>query len=58
MGKEDKVLKVSDYYGCDTFNMKVMKEKLPKDAYKKLQNIIHEGEKLDLETANSVAHAM
>ena len=50
--------KVSDYFGEDTFGRKQMKEKLPLDVYKKLVKIINEGDKLDLETANAVAHAM
>jgi glutamine synthetase len=49
---------VSSYYGEDTFNPKVMEARLPRDVYKKLQKIINEGESLDLETANAVAHAM
>lgn len=35
-----------------------MREKLPKDVYKKLINTIKNGERLDLELANVVAHAM
>ncbi|MBN1499569.1 MAG: glutamine synthetase III [Spirochaetes bacterium] len=49
---------VSEYFGEDTFSYKTMKVKLPKDVYKKLLKIIHEGDNLDLETANIVAHAM
>jgi len=49
---------VSSYYGEDTFSIKVMKAKLPGDVFKKLKKIINEGEKLDLDTANAVAHAM
>jgi glutamine synthetase len=49
---------VSSYYGEDTFGFKVMEAKLPRDIYKKLLKIINDGEKLDLDTANAVAHAM
>ncbi|HNX60642.1 MAG TPA: glutamine synthetase III, partial [Spirochaetota bacterium] len=49
---------VSSYYGEDTFSFKVMKSKLPSDVFKKLKKIINEGEKLDLDTANAIAHAM
>jgi glutamine synthetase len=49
---------VSEYFGENTFNFRVMQEKLPKDVYKKLIETIHEGKKLDLETAGAVAHAM
>lgn len=49
---------VSSYYGEDTFGFKVMEARLPRDVYKKLMKIINDGESLDLETANAVAHAM
>ncbi|HEY1405225.1 MAG TPA: glutamine synthetase III, partial [Spirochaetota bacterium] len=35
-----------------------MKAKLPSDVFKKLKKIINDGENLDLDTANAVAHAM
>lgn len=50
--------KVSGYYGEDTFNFKQMQSKLPSSVYKKLIKIVHEGENLDIETANVVAHAL
>lgn len=59
--KKDLVLrtkKVSDYFGEDTFGFKQMKDKLPRDIFKKLSKIINENETLDLESANAVAHAM
>jgi glutamine synthetase len=49
---------VSEYYGEDTFNIRVMKGKLPGDAYDKIIDAIHENTILDNETANTVAHAM
>ena len=45
-------------FGENTFNEHVMREKLPKDVYKRLIKTIKAGEKLDLSIANSVAHAM
>ncbi|NOX89035.1 MAG: glutamine synthetase type III, partial [Calditrichaeota bacterium] len=45
-------------FGENTFNDRVMREKLPKDVYKKLIKTIQTGEKLDLSIANAVAHAM
>lgn len=56
--EKEKFVPVSEYYGEDTFNNKVMKEKLPKDIYKKLLEIINEGKPLDIATADIVAHAM
>ncbi len=56
--EKEKFVPVSEYYGEDTFNHKVMKEKLPKDTFKKLMEAINEDQVLDAETANIVAHAM
>ncbi len=56
--EKEKFVPVSQYYGEDTFSNKVMKEKLPKDTYKKLMEAINEDKTLDIETANIVAHAM
>lgn len=56
--EKEKFVPVSEYYGEDTFNNKVMKEKLPKDTYKKLMEAINEGKTLDIATADIVAHAM
>ena len=49
---------VSQYFGEDIFSTKVMMEKLPKDVYKRMIEIINEGRKMDVDTANSVAHAI
>ena len=49
---------IKDYFGEDTFNNKVMEQRLPKEVYKRFLEIIHKGKKFDLETANAVAHAM
>ncbi len=46
------------YFGVNTFNEQTMREKLPKDTYKKLLATIKTGEKLDMNIANTVAHAM
>jgi glutamine synthetase len=56
--EKEKFVPVSEYYGEDTFNNKVMKEKLPKDTFKKLMEAINEDKILDLATADIVAHAM
>jgi glutamine synthetase len=52
------MMKISDYYGMNTFSLKQMKQKLPSDIYKKLIQTTHTGKKLDQEVANSVAHAV
>lgn len=56
--EKEKFIPVSEYYGEDTFNIKVMKLKLPGDTYKKIIDAYHEGTILDITTANIVAHAM
>ncbi len=51
-------LKVSEFYGMNTFDLHQMREKLPKDVFSKLQQTIETGRKLDAEVANTVAHAI
>lgn len=51
-------VKASEYFGCNTFNQKVMAEKLPKDVYQSLLKTIHGGHKLDQGIAAAVAHAV
>lgn len=48
----------TSYFGVNTFNEETMREKLPKETYKKLLATIQKGEKLDMKIANTVAHAM
>lgn len=55
---KEKDVPVSEYFGEDTFSLKVMKKKLPKDTYRKVIEAINEQGVLDIETANIVAHAM
>src|SRR2546421_12858295 len=50
--------RVSEYFGCNTFNQKVMAEKLPKEIYKSLLQTINGGHKLDQSIAPAVAHAV
>ncbi len=45
-------------FGINSFNEKVMRDKLPKEVYKKLRATIRKGEKLDISIAEVVAHAM
>ena len=56
--EKEKFVPVSQYFGEDTFNQKVMKQKLPKDTFRKLTEAMNEDKILDQETANIVAHAM
>lgn len=49
---------IIDKFGSMVFNEAVMKEKLPKDVFKKLKATIREGKTLDVNVANTVANAM
>ena len=49
---------LTERFGTMVFSEDVMKKWLPKDVYKKLAATIEEGEPLDLDVANAVAHAM
>jgi glutamine synthetase len=51
-------MKVSEFYGTNTFGLEQMREKLPKDVYTKLLSTIQTGGKLEQEIANTVAHAI
>ena len=48
----------SESFGCKVFSQKIMQEKLPKVTYKALMRTLQQGEPLDIEVANVVAHAM
>ena len=50
--------KVTESFGTMVFNETVMREKLPKEMYKKMQATLKKGKRLDIETANVVANAM
>ena len=49
---------VSEIYGSMVFNEHAMQERLPSATYKQLMRTIKDGEPLNLEVANVVAHAM
>ncbi len=50
--------KFTDTFGCNVFNQKVMRERLPKAVFKSLKKTIDMGEKLDPSVADIVATAM
>lgn len=54
-GKESPI---SEYFGCSTFGLAQMREKLPKDAYNNLLKTLDQGKKLPKETAEAIASAM
>ena len=49
---------IPEIYGCNVFNDKIMRNKLPKDIYKALKKTIENGTHLELDVANAVAVAM
>lgn len=49
---------ISEYFGCMTFGLSHMREKLPKDAYSHLIKTLDHGKKLPKETAESIASAV
>ena len=50
--------KVTENFGSMVFNETVMREKLPREMYKKMQATLKKGKRLDIETANIIANAM
>ncbi len=48
----------TELFGCNVFNDKVMKDRLPKNVYTSLKRTIEQGEKLDPSLADFVATAM
>ena len=51
-------IKVSQYFGCNTFSERTMRERLQKDVYKSFRQSLKRSEPLSLEVAKSVALAM
>ena len=49
---------VSDYFGCNVFDDKVMKSMLDEEIYNTLKSTITDGRSLKLSVANAVANAM
>jgi len=52
------LLRVSDFYGVNTFDLYKMKEQLPKEVFTKLVQTVDLGKKLDRDIADTVAHAI
>lgn len=49
---------IPSLFGCNVFNDRAMKERLPKDIYRSLKSTIDKGTPLQPEVANVVANAM
>ena len=52
------ITNVPELFGSMVFNDAVMKERLPKDVYKKLKKTMREGTAIDADVAAVVATAM
>ena len=50
--------RIDEEYGTLVFNDHIMQERLPRTTYKALSKTLKEGEPLDIDVANVVAHAM
>jgi glutamine synthetase len=50
--------KVSDYFGINTFGVRQMRDKLPRDAYQKLLAAVRQGKKIDLDIAGRVSQVI
>src|SRR5216110_1093226 len=52
------IAKVSDYFGINTFGVRQMRDKLPRDSYQKLVAAVRQGKKLDLDVASRVSQVI
>ncbi|MFI5227466.1 MAG: glutamine synthetase III [Gemmatimonadales bacterium] len=50
--------RTSEYFGVNTFGVRQMRDKLPRDTYAKLLDAVKHGKKLDLDVAPRVAQAI
>jgi len=51
-------LRTSEYFGINTFGVRQMRDKLPRDTHAKLVDAVRHGKKLDLDVAPRVAQAI
>src|SRR6202142_3157830 len=56
--EQGRKLKISEYFGINTFGLTQMRDKLPSDVFGKLRSTLEHGKGLDPEIANVVAHAI
>lgn len=53
-----KPLSISEFFGCNTFGLNQIKEKLQKDAYEALMSMVQKGAPLSKTTADEVANVI
>jgi glutamine synthetase len=51
-------MKISRFFGCNTFNERTMRERLPREVFKSFRQCLKRGEPLSPEIAHGVAQAM
>ena len=51
-------MNLPELFGCQVFNKRVMKHRLPARIYNALQSTIKNGAALELDVANEIANAM
>src|ERR1700690_2621304 len=56
--EQGRKLKISEYFGINTFGLTQMRDKLPSDVFGKLRSTIEHGKKLDSDIANAVSNAI
>ena len=58
LGEDGTHPRTSEYFGVNTFGVRQMRDKLPRDTYAKLLDAVRHGKKLDVEVAPRVAQAI
>ena len=58
LGDHGALPRTSEYFGMNTFGVRQMRDKLPRDTYNKLLDAVRHGKKLDLDIAPRVAQAV
>jgi glutamine synthetase len=58
LGEDGTHPRTSEYFGVNTFGVRQMRDKLPRDTYAKLLDAVRHGKKLDVDIAPRVAQAI
>lgn len=58
LGENGSYARTSEYFGVNTFGVRQMRDKLPRDTYAKLLDAVRHGKKLDVDIAPRVAQAV
>jgi glutamine synthetase len=58
LGDHGALPRTSEYFGMNTFGVRQMRDKLPRDTYNKLLDAVRHGKKLDVDIAPRVAQAV